>query len=440
MSLATEALVWGLFSAVSLPLGALLGLLWRPGSRISSAFMAFGAGALLFALTIELLGHVPHYVEEHGHTALLVAAVGAVLGGVIFDVLNQLLNNRGAFLRNLSNAKQFVARSKKARAKRLLRRLARVKALQTLPPDDMAELVKWVFKEHYAAGDTIFNAGDRADELHFIRRGDVEIVCHDDAGKEIIVARLGPNDTFGERAVLDEQQRPFTTRAVAAVDLYTLGKDDLQCALEHLPHLKKAITALAETRPAASQEEADTRADWSEAVEERLDDLNMPVTEGDIRRESRSAQGAGAGAALAIWLGIAIDGIPESLVIGTLAIDPEGVSLAFIAGVFLANLPEAMSSAVSMRSNGMSRARILLMWSSLCLLTGVGAFLGATLFPPEQEGWLFFLVLAIEALAAGAMLTMIAETMLPEAFEEGGSIIGIATLLGFLAALSVAAL
>jgi zinc transporter ZupT len=141
---------------------------------------------------------------------------------------------------------------------------------------------------------------------------------------------------------------------------------------------------------------------------------------------------------MAIWLGIAIDGIPESLVIGTLAIGPEGMSLAFIVGVFLANLPEAMSSAVSMRKNGMSRRRILTMWGSLCLLTGVGAWLGAVMFPPEPQGYVFFIKLAIEALAAGAMLTMIAETMLPEAFEEGGSIIGFATLCGFLAALAVA--
>ena len=72
MNLSTQALFWGLISAASLPLGAILGLLWRPGSRISSAFMAFGAGALLFALSIELLGHVPHYVEEHSLTALAV--------------------------------------------------------------------------------------------------------------------------------------------------------------------------------------------------------------------------------------------------------------------------------------------------------------------------------------------------------------------------------
>lgn len=153
--MATQAFLWGIVSAISLPLGALLGLLWRPGSRLSSAFMAFGAGALLFALSIELLGHVPHFVEEQGLKALAVAVAGALAGGAVFDVLNQFLNNRGAFLRNLSNAKNHVARTKKARAKRLLRRLSRVDALRKLPPEDMAELVKLARKERYHDGDII---------------------------------------------------------------------------------------------------------------------------------------------------------------------------------------------------------------------------------------------------------------------------------------------
>ena len=66
MSLGLTAFLWGLGSALSLPLGALFGLYWRPKRIINASFMAFGAGALIFALTIELFGHVPHYVEEHG--------------------------------------------------------------------------------------------------------------------------------------------------------------------------------------------------------------------------------------------------------------------------------------------------------------------------------------------------------------------------------------
>jgi len=105
--------------------------------------------------------------------------------------------------------------------------------------------------------------------------------------------------------------------------------------------------------------------------------------------------------------------------------------------VFLANFPEAMSSALSMKAQGMKTSKIYIMWGSITLITGIGAFLGAVIFPPEPTGNFLYFIVGIESLAAGAMLTMIAETMLPEAFEQGGSIIGLSTLGGFLAALVV---
>ena len=112
--------------------------------------------------------------------------------------------------------------------------------------------------------------------------------------------------------------------------------------------------------------------------------------------------------------------------------------MAFIAGVFLANMPEAMSSAVTMRKGGMSKTRIFWMWFSLCVLTAVGAYIGTLLLPAHPAGSDLYLVFIIEGLAGGAMLTMIAQTMLPEAFEQGGGpIVGLSTLGGFLAALTV---
>ena len=136
------------------------------------------------------------------------------------------------------------------------------------------------------------------------------------------------------------------------------------------------------------------------------------------------------GAPLAIWLGITLDGIPESLVIGA-SMTQAHVSVSLIAGLFLANYPEALSSSVGMRQQGMSYKRILFMWTSLMILTGIGAALGS-LFFVDASPTSFAL---IEGLAAGAMLTMIAETMLPEAYFKGGSVVGMSTLCGFLAAI-----
>ena len=103
-----------------------------------------------------------------------------------------------------------------------------------------------------------------------------------------------------------------------------------------------------------------------------------------------------------------------------------------IAGLFLSNFPEALSSSVLMKEQGWSGGRVLMLWSSLVVLTGLGAMcgylIGASLTPMQM--------IAIEGMAAGAMLTMIAQTMIPEAFHLGGpGVVGLSTLSGFLAVL-----
>jgi len=102
-----------------------------------------------------------------------------------------------------------------------------------------------------------------------------------------------------------------------------------------------------------------------------------------------------------------------------------------IAGLFLSNYPEALFSSIGMRQQGFSVTRVMTMWTSLMLLTGIGAALGSLFFVGAGA----FSLSLVEGLAAGAMLTMIAQTMLPEAYFKGGSVIGLATLMGFLAAL-----
>ncbi|MCG6897754.1 MAG: hypothetical protein LJE60_11705, partial [Thiocapsa sp.] len=90
---------------------------------------------------------------------------------------------------------------------------------------------------------------------------------------------------------------------------------------------------------------------------------------------------------------------------------------ALLAALFLSNYPEALSSSIGMRQQGMSFARIMMMWSLLMLITGAGAAAGSQLFVGADPA-IFALM---QGLAAGAMLTMIAETMLPEAYLKGGS-------------------
>ena len=98
-------------------------------------------------------------------------------------------------------------------------------------------------------------------------------------------------------------------------------------------------------------------------------------------------------------------------------------------GLLLSNYPEALSSSEGMKQQGFSFPKILGMWTSIMLITGILSALGSQIFSDVPESAISLL----ESIAAGAMLTVISETMLPEAYAKGGSIVGLSTLLGFLA-------
>ena len=436
LSLGATAFWWGIVSAVSLLIGAAMGLWLRPKKKINAVFMAFGAGALLFALTIELFGHVPHHVEEFGLGSLYAAVIGAILGGVIFDFLNSMLNNQGAFLRKLSTARQHIRELKISRNKKLIEELSKIEVFKYLPPKKMAVLINRSKKGEFKAGETLFSQGDEAKEMYFIFKGEVDIVFHSELGKPgELIACLKEGDTLGELGVMGGFPRTADAIAKTNVHAYRIGTEDIQEVMETCPQFKSALKALGEERmDLLKHKRHEMNVPWKEEALSHMEDSTTSVSAEEIHAEGKGAIG---GAAVAIWLGILIDGVPESLVIGMMVGSPSGVSVAFVAGVFMANFPEAMSSAVGMRQQGMKLFTIYMMWGTIVVLTGIGAFLGATLFPHDPSGALFYLILGIEGLAAGAMLTMIAETMLPEAFEQGGSVVGLATLGGFLCSLAI---
>jgi ZIP family zinc transporter len=139
------------------------------------------------------------------------------------------------------------------------------------------------------------------------------------------------------------------------------------------------------------------------------------------------------GSALAIVLGTVLDGIPESMVIGLTIFAGGEVGAAYLAAVFISNLPEAISSTTGLVSGGWKKSRILWMWIGIAVVSGLASLAGYSLFQNSSPDTVAFVL----AFAAGAILTMLADTMMPEAFEHGGKLVGVVTTLGFAVAYAI---
>jgi len=149
---------------------------------------------------------------------------------------------------------------------------------------------------------------------------------------------------------------------------------------------------------------------------------------GGNRKDPAGAQKDGS--ALAIVLGSVLDGIPESMVIGLTIFEGGKVGAAYLTAVFISNLPESISSTSGLLTGGWKKARILWMWIGITLISGLASLAGYSLFQHASPNTVAFIL----TFAAGAILTMLADTMMPEGYEHGGKWVGVVTTLGFVIA------
>lgn len=147
---------------------------------------------------------------------------------------------------------------------------------------------------------------------------------------------------------------------------------------------------------------------------------------GEQQVSEQEAPGSGA----AIAVGALLDGIPESIVIGLSFLSGGAVSVAMVVGVFLSNVPEGLSSAAGMRRAGRSARYVYGIWFLVAAASAIAAFMGNALL----GGLPGPIVAAVTALAAGAILAMVADTMIPEAFEDVRALTGLVTVFGFVVA------
>jgi ZIP family zinc transporter len=136
------------------------------------------------------------------------------------------------------------------------------------------------------------------------------------------------------------------------------------------------------------------------------------------------------GSGTAVFIGALIDGIPESIAIGLTLLGGTGVSMPAVAAIFLSNLPEGLSAASGMKKAGRSARYVFGLHAAVVAVSALAALLGYTVL----KGVSSHLAAAITAVAAGGILAMLVDTMMPEAFEEAHELAGLIAAAGFLAA------
>ena len=207
------------------------------------------------ALTIELVApSAAHLVQASHHAAqsaahlakrgeaaahLLVLIAGAVGGGLLFVFLDQLINERGGFLRKTATTIAFLSKLRRQREKEILARLSDMSLLHSVRAEHITDLVQAVRPQRFRDGEVIFREGDNGNCLYFIESGTVHIEHDGESFKEICAGEV-----IGEISLLTRSARTATARAsqdVRTLRLSQLAFDDLRARSKELDDAARKI-------------------------------------------------------------------------------------------------------------------------------------------------------------------------------------------------------
>lgn len=318
-----------------------------------------------------------------------------------------------------NKAQEFVA---------IARQLQRLPLFQYLPNEDIEAISNRLTYRQYDQGDTLFYQGETADHLYILHTGGIALSDPKNPSRKVTL--LEPRDVFGGLSLITGAPHSVTAVAGVLSGVWELSATACKELIKQSPELREAVATLirqASVEGYLQNKQGFSPEQSSQWLQKALINLQTGA-ELPAVKDMMAALAEHSNAPLAIWLGLLIDGIPESLIIGASVVVGGGVSNTLLAGLFISNYPEALSSSDGMRQQGFPFSRILLLWCSVMVVQGIVAGLGSLLLAEAPVT----LTALIEAFGAGAILTVLAETMFPEAYEQRGYMIGLSMLCGFL--------
>jgi zinc transporter ZupT len=417
----------GLFTTSAVIIGATLGLYLPLSKKVLAGMLAFAAGVLISSLGIELAFHGALELREKLFTpqfAWAFIAGGFALGATIYYTASRFLDRRGAAVRSASRFREYVLERKQEDVDLL----AKCELLRHLPPEAIENLLASVEKRHLAPGEILFNAGDPGDALYIVARGRVVVLRDSTAGAEGVnqpIAEIGEGNALGEMALLSGAPRTATVRGATEADLLRIGKDDFDRLIATDRQFAIGLQRLSHARAISNLSAGGTDpAKWAKVATNSLENVG--------RRETDKMLGeAGRGAGIAIILGDLLDTVPGLLVVGAKFTTIETLSLTVMMGIFIGGIPESAASAALLRRAGFAPRAIYGFWS-ITLVAGIlSAIAGKVLIGSSGS----LLAVFAEAMAGGSLLALVTHAMIPEALHQGGSLIVLPTVGGFLLAL-----